>query len=201
MDKEKQFEQALKQAYKKNKTPLSAHQLHAYKHACAKSKKYFSWQTVQWLLACTGLAFLGVQLFITTPVNQQHALNTHAAIKYQNFEIHRVTHGQYQREMVALKQNLDAQLANSQAIRKAAIYHGEVIEQKMSGWLIADCQRHTLISLEQSLLAQLVPDWKSQPSYIGQYLALNHNNVGQITGLQIAGPSDVKNGQQIYSCP
>ncbi|KAF7772163.1 hypothetical protein PCIT_a2179 [Pseudoalteromonas citrea] len=201
MGNEKQFDQALKRAYKKNRTPLSAHQLDAYKQSCAKSKKYLSWQRAQWLLACTGVVFLCAQLFIATPNNDPITSDTRANIHYNNIEIHRVTDGQYQREIVAQKQNLDAQLAKSQALRQATIYHGEVIEQDVNGWLIADCQRNTLISLEQSLLEQLVPDWRTLPSHVGRYLALNHNRVGQITGLQISGPSAVTNGQQIYSCP
>jgi hypothetical protein len=201
MDNEKQYLQALKHMYKKNRVPLSTHQLNAYKSVCKNNKQYLSWRKVQWLLACTGLAFLCIQLFVTSPVHEQSTSDLQTRVIFQNVEIHRMAHGQYQREIVTKKQSLDTQLANSRAIQKAAIFHGEVIEQNINGWLIADCQRNTLITLEQSLLEQLVPNWKSQPPYTGRHLELNQNSVGHITRLQIKSLGDVKNGQQIYSCP
>ncbi|MBQ4852351.1 hypothetical protein [Pseudoalteromonas sp. MMG012] len=196
MDNQEQFEKVLKQAYKKCKEPVNTSQLNKYKQACAKNEKYISWQRVQWLLACSGVVFLCIQLFIATPSDKHTTITMKSATQYDNIEIHRVQQGEYQREIVTQKQRLDLQLKHSQMIRKATISHGEVIEQHVDRWLIADCQKRTLISLEQSLLAQLVPNWKTQPSFVGRYLALNQNSAGHIIGL-----SGIERGQQIYSCP
>ena len=196
MNKQDPFEEALKQAYSRSKRPVTEKQLTQFKQACAQRKRRVTWPTIQWGLACSGLLFLSIQLFLFTTEYQQPTLHTLNLAHYDQLEVHSLQQGLYQRDVITQKAALDKQLALSQQQKRSHDYHGELVKQQDNAWLIADCKRNTLITLEKSLLQQLVPNWQNQPSQVGRYLTLNSNASGEITSL-----TGIGKGQQSYSCP